>query len=99
MSHGMGTGGGMDPHGGMEVVRAGVPVEQARGVLILLHGRGGTAGGMVELFEGVGVNGVAAMAPRAAGGSWYPQSFLAPLEMNQPWLDSALKAVEAAMED
>jgi phospholipase/carboxylesterase len=34
------------------------------------------------------------VAPRAAAGSWYPNSFLAPTEANRPWLDSALRALE-----
>jgi len=40
-------------------------------------------------------SGVAAVAPQAAGYTWYPQSFLAPMEMNQPYLDSALARVES----
>ncbi len=35
-------------------------------------------------------DGFAYLAPQAAGSSWYPQSFLAPLAQNEPWLSSAL---------
>jgi predicted esterase len=38
---------------------------------------------------------VAALAPQAAGSTWYPHSFLAPLEANQPFLDSALRRLES----
>jgi predicted esterase len=38
------------------------------------------------------------LAPRARGGSWYPESFLAPLERNQPWLDSALRALAGVVD-
>ena len=34
------------------------------------------------------------IAPEAAGNSWYPYSFLAPLQQNEPWLSSALTLVE-----
>ena len=33
------------------------------------------------------------LAPQAAGHTWYPNRFLAPLESNEPWLTSALEAV------
>jgi phospholipase/carboxylesterase len=41
---------------------------------------------------------VAYLAPQAAGHSWYPYSFLAPIEENEPWLSSALAKVAAAVE-
>jgi predicted esterase len=37
------------------------------------------------------------LAPQAARGTWYPHSFLAPLEANEPWLSSALQAVADAV--
>jgi phospholipase/carboxylesterase len=36
---------------------------------------------------------LAYLAPQAAGHSWYPYSFLAPLADNQPWLSSALQMI------
>jgi predicted esterase len=39
------------------------------------------------------------IAPRAAAGSWYPNSFLAPIETNQPWLDSALQALDRTVRE
>ncbi len=36
---------------------------------------------------------------QAAGNTWYPQSFLAPLEANQPHLDSALGKLESIVAD
>jgi predicted esterase len=49
---------------------------------------------MLGLYKELGVEGVAGVLPEAAGRTWYPQSFLAPLEANQPWLDSALEFLE-----
>lgn len=39
------------------------------------------------------VSGVAFLAPQAAQQTWYPQSFLAPLSENEPWLSAALDRV------
>jgi phospholipase/carboxylesterase len=83
-----------DPHADQPTLAAGSPVEDAELVLLLIHGRGASAEGMLPLLEAIGLERVAALAPQAAGGSWYPQSFLAPLEANQPFLDSALGRIE-----
>lgn len=81
------------------MVHAGPSPETAAAVLILLHGRGATAEGMLDLFEAIALPEVAALAPQAAGFTWYPNSFLAPLETNQPYLDSALARIHALVTD
>ncbi len=40
---------------------------------------------------------IAYLAPQAPGRSWYPYSFLAPLEQNEPHLSDALETVSAAL--
>jgi predicted esterase len=60
---------------------------------VLVHGRGATAESLLPLAEQVGGPGLAVLAPQAAGQSWYPQRFLAPLAANEPWLSSAPAAV------
>ena len=80
-------------HRGGRVAAAGAPLAAARAAVILLHGRGATATGILELAGELAAPGLAFLAPQAAGGTWYPLSFLAPLEANQPWLDSALATV------
>jgi predicted esterase len=42
---------------------------------------------------------VAYVAPQAAGGTWYPNSFLAPLGSNEPGLGSALQAIGDVLRD
>lgn len=79
-----------DPHRGLAVTAAGSPLAEARGAVLLLHGRGGSARDILGLARELERDGVAWLAPQAAGGSWYPRSFLAPLGSNQPFLDSAL---------
>lgn len=82
-----------DPHSGGRVLNAGKPVAQADGVVILLHGRGGSAADILTLAEPMNARNLAFLAPEAAGNSWYPNSFLAPRESNEPWLNSALNRI------
>jgi predicted esterase len=84
----------VSPHEGAPVVVAGAPLAAARAAVVALHGRGATARGIADfLVAELDLRGVALVAPQARHGTWYPQSFLAPFEANQPWLDSALARV------
>ena len=85
------------PHDGRPPVRAGAPLADAAGALVLVHGRGAGPEGILGLADAVAPGDWAVLAPRAAGGSWYPRSFLAPLAANEPWLSSAVRAVMAAV--
>ena len=86
------------PHDDQPVLEAGAPLERARAAVVLVHGRGATARGILGLGAEVAGDDVALLAPQAAGGTWYPTSFLAPLEANQPGLDSGIRAVMRAVE-
>ncbi len=81
------------PHQGVPVRQAGVPLDRARAVGILLHGRGARAENILELAEPLRADGVAWLAPQAAGNTWYPNRFIAPIASNEPWLSSALGVV------
>jgi phospholipase/carboxylesterase len=72
------------------MITAGCKIQDAQKVLIMLHGRGASAGDILSLATHLQVNGFALLVPQATGNSWYPQSFLAPPEQNEPWLSSAL---------
>ena len=87
-----------DPHGTQAIVSMGQPLSDAAGVLILLHGRGGTAEDIIGLGEAIAPEKWAMLAPQASGNSWYPHSFLAPREQNEPYLTSALGKVQAAVD-
>lgn len=71
-------------------MRAGAPATNARAAVLLVHGRGGSAEDMLGLAAEFCFADVAYVAPQAEGSTWYPQSFLAPLAANEPWLTSAL---------
>ena len=83
-----------DPHAGQEVLSAGPAPEAAAATLVLIHGRGASAESILSLHDALGLPNLAAVAPQAAGYTWYPQSFLAPIEANQPYLDSALRKLD-----
>lgn len=83
-----------DPHAAGELLHAGEPLTFAKGAVILLHGRGGSAQDILSLARPLNVPGITYVAPEAAGRTWYPNSFLAPREQNQPWLSSATRRIE-----
>ncbi|MFC4550372.1 alpha/beta hydrolase [Halorussus sp. GCM10023401] len=93
---------GDDPHGDQPLETAGEPLDAARAAVVLVHGRGATARGMLGLADELAVDpeaeGIALLAPQAQRGTWYPQSFLADLDANEPWLSSALAKVGDAIQ-
>ena len=81
------------PHQGQPILRAGEPLEQAQAAIVMVHGRGATAENILELAVELNQPGFAYLAPQAAGDTWYPYSFLAPLARNEPGLSSGLAAI------
>lgn len=67
-------------------------------MIITLHGRGASAAGILELAAALAQPDLAFIAPQAKGGSWYPSSFMAPFEANQPFLDRALATVSELLD-
>lgn len=76
---------------------AGAPLESAKAVTVLVHGRGDSARGILGLASVVNAPGVSFLAPEARLNVWYPHTFLAPPAMNEPWLSSALAAVDGVV--
>lgn len=76
------------------VIEAGANLASARAALVLVHGRGATARGMLGLARQVAGSGVAWLAPQAEGNAWYPHSFLEPLERNEPHLSAGLSLLD-----
>ena len=79
-----------DPHAGQPVAAAGPPVGQGRGVMIMVHGRNAGPRNILELAGAFADPAFTYLAPAAAGNTWYPLSFLAPRDQNEPYLSSAL---------
>jgi predicted esterase len=84
-------------HEGLPVSRRGPDPADARAICLLLHGRGRDPEDVLSLADRIGDPEIAFLAPAARGGTWYPQSFLAPLEANEPHLSSALGVVGALL--
>ncbi|TXJ00788.1 MAG: phospholipase [Chryseobacterium cucumeris] len=78
----------------LNIKTAGIPLNQAEKALIMIHGRGGSAQDILSLSQHLNVKDYALLAPQALNHTWYPFSFIAPVEQNEPWLSSALEMVE-----
>jgi len=86
------------PHADEEIITGGTVPAEATAAVVLVHGRGATARGILDLGREVSPDGVALLAPQAAGNTWYPNSFLAPVEQNEPGRTSGLAAVGRAVD-
>ncbi|HYI25117.1 MAG TPA: dienelactone hydrolase family protein [Thermomicrobiales bacterium] len=87
------------PHAHQPVLRAGVPIEEANGVVILLHGRGSPAANIIRLANDLAPDPateqrIAYLAPQAIHNTWYPYRFIEPVERNEPYLSSALMRID-----
>ena len=82
-----------DPHAGQPVMRRGPAPAQARLAVILVHGRGDSAAGILGLADEFAAADVTWIAPQAAGNTWYPYSFMSPIEKNEPGITSGLGVI------
>ena len=87
-----------DPHAGQPMRRAGIDPAWARLAVILVHGRGDSPDGVLALADELRLTDVAYLAPAAAGGTWYPYSFLAPIDTNEPGISSGLRVLRRAID-
>lgn len=81
------------PHRGQEVRFFGESLGSASAAMVMVHGRGASARDILTLASELNAPGFAYVAPQAAGGTWYPNSFLAPIASNEPYLSSALDVI------
>lgn len=86
------------PHQGQPVRTAGEKLEDAKAAMVMVHGRNATAESILTLVLAIDTPGFAYLAPQAAGGTWYPNSFLAPIPSNEPGISSGLAAIEDLLE-
>ena len=76
---------------------SGAPLGRAKAAVIMLHGRGASAESMLSFADVFAQPDVAYLAPQAPGSTWYPYSFLAPFEQNEPALSHALEMVASTI--
>lgn len=87
-----------DPHAGQPVLARGPAAADARLAVIAVHGRGASAEDILALALELRLKDVLYLAPQAAGSTWYPYSFLSPLERNEPSLSSALQLLRTLLD-
>jgi predicted esterase len=87
-----------DPHRDQPILTLGPPLSAARVAMIMVHGRGASAEDMLGLAAEIGAADVAVLAPQAAGRTWYPYSFLSPMQDNEPGLTSGLSVLARLVE-
>ena len=89
-----------DPHAGQPVLTAGTPLAGATAAVVMIHGRGASAESILTLAPEItppDAEGVAFLAPQAAGGTWYPYGFMSPIERNEPGITSGMRAIERVL--
>jgi predicted esterase len=87
------TSGLTNPHQDQSLLAAGESFENASAAIILIHGRGATAENILLLSDELNQPGFIYLAPQAANYTWYPYSFMAPIEENEPGISSGLKVI------
>ncbi|MCU0447882.1 MAG: alpha/beta hydrolase [Microscillaceae bacterium] len=82
-----------------QILEKGKPLAQAQKVLILLHGRGGSAQDIIGLADEFCDDTFYIAAPQATNHTWYPYSFMAARAQNEPWLSSAITTVKKLLDE
>lgn len=81
------------PHQKSKILEHGSSLSRAKAAMIMIHGRGATAKGMLPLADQFAQPDFYYAAPQAQNHTWYPYSFLEPIEKNQPGLSSGLQLI------
>jgi len=82
------------PHQNQKIVTDGSDLARADIAMILIHGRGASAQSMLMFANEFSSNSIHYRALQASGHTWYPRSFMAPKEMNEPGISSGLQAIQ-----
>ena len=89
----------LPPHAGQPILHRGAPLDAAKAAVVMVHGRGASPQSILELSQAFPHPGVAFVAPGARGGTWYPMSFMAPTEANEPGITSGISVVHALVDE
>ena len=81
------------------VAQAGMPLGKGKKVLVMLHGRGDSAQAFIQLADELEVTDFTFLAIQAIQNTWYPHSFLMPLERNEPQLSLSLSGIAELLDD
>jgi len=89
----------MKPHADQPLLRTGADDETARAAMIMIHGRNAAPANILDLVPVLKRPEFLYLAPAAAGGTWYPFSFMMPRERNEPGISSGLSVIESLVAD
>ena len=84
----------MQPHAGQPILRAGAEPASAQAAMIMIHGRNAAPANILELAPVLDRPEFLYVAPAAAGGTWYPFSFMEVRAKNEPGISSGLFVIE-----
>ncbi len=84
----------MQPHAGQPILRAGAEPSSAQAAMIMIHGRNAAPANILELAPVLDRPEFLYVAPAAAGGTWYPFSFMEARAKNEPGISSGLFVIE-----
>lgn len=77
----------------------GLPLGEGRAVVIMIHGRNAAPRNILDLVPAIRHADVTYLAPAAAGGTWYPLSFMAPIPQNEPGITSGIAVIHRLIAD
>jgi phospholipase/carboxylesterase len=81
------------------ILREGKALDQAKKVAVMIHGRGASAESILGLAAYLKLSDFALIAPQAPGNTWYPYSFMAPDDSNQPSFSKSMQTIDAIVKD
>lgn len=87
------------PHQNLQIIDGGADPAKAKAAMIMIHGRGATAESILTLADEFNDGKLHTVAPQANQYQWYPYSFLAPTDQNEPGLSSGLQVVYDLVSD
>lgn len=93
------TSGITNPHQNQSLLAVGETFENASAAMIMIHGRGATAENILLLSDELNQPGFIYLAPQAANYTWYPYSFMAPIEDNEPGISSGLQVIDNILQN
>jgi predicted esterase len=86
-----------DPHHGQRILHLGPALAETGKAVVAIHGRGAGPENILELASRLDRTDVTYYAPAAVRNTWYPESFLAEISRNEPYLTSALGVIDAVV--
>lgn len=82
-----------------QLKETGLPLSKASKALIMIHGRGASAADILSLRSEFSLGEFYIVALQATNATWYPFSFMAPIQKNEPWLSSAIDLLNSIVAD